>query len=129
MKPDAIILESVFDRLLTAVEQRLRTLSLPVPGLAKLTVMWGSLQNGFNGFKHNPVDYAISIRCPALVINGDRDQRATLGHARQLFGEIPTRNKRFVQLEGAGHNSPRSDNPEQWRAAVTDFLGSLTVAQ
>jgi pimeloyl-ACP methyl ester carboxylesterase len=129
MKPDAIILEAVFDRLLTAVQQRVRSFSLPLSGLAKLIVMWGSLQSGFNGFKHNPIDYAYSVGCPTLFINGDRDQRVPLGQARGLYGAIPTRNKRFVQLEGAGHISPRADNPEQWRAAITDFLNSLTVTQ
>lgn len=129
VKPDGIILEAVFDRLLAAVKGRFRAFSLPDLGMAKLVLMWGSLQNGFNGFKHNPIDYATSVRCPTLVINGDTDSRVTLFSAKELFNDIPIKKKYFVTLAGAGHNKPRSDNPEQWRTAITEFLESLCTDQ
>jgi pimeloyl-ACP methyl ester carboxylesterase len=62
------------------------------------------------------------IRIPTLVVWGDQDARSPLAVGRALEAAIP--GARFVVLEGAGHVS-NLDRPEQFNAAVRDFLGGL----
>ena len=62
VEPDAVILECPFDRLINAVAARCRMLGVPAFPAARLLVFWGSLRMGFNGFRHNPVDYARGMR-------------------------------------------------------------------
>lgn len=58
---------------------------------------WGGWQQGFNGFRHNPVDYARRVRVPTLLMQGDRDDRVSVAEAQ----------------------------PAAWKAAVAAFLSSL----
>ena len=70
VQPDAIILEGVFDRMLSTVRNRFKLMHVPsFPG-AELLVFWGGRQAGFDGFSLNPVEYATSIRCPTLFLHG-----------------------------------------------------------
>lgn len=88
---------------------------------AELLTFWGGCQFGFNGFAHNPVEYAASLRCPALFLHGEDDPRATLAEGRRVFDAVPGP-KRFVTFDGVGHDSYVARHPEAWRAAVRGFL-------
>jgi len=121
ISPDAIILECPFDRLLTTVQNRFRILGVPSFPAAQLLVFWGGVQAGFNGFSHNPMDYARAVRCPALLMSGDQDQRARLEDARAVFDALPGR-KRIKVFAGLGHESYLTAQPEVWKAEVRTFL-------
>ena len=47
LKPDAIILEAVFDRLITTVRNRFHTMGIPSFPNAELLLFWGGVQVGF----------------------------------------------------------------------------------
>ena len=68
--PRAVVLEAPFDRLVTTVVHRFEAMGflamLALPGAAVL-VFWGSVDGGFNGFAHNPADYAARVAVPTLV--------------------------------------------------------------
>jgi uncharacterized protein len=119
--PDAVILESVFDTLFGTIRNRFDAMGIPSFPAAELLVFWGGRQFGFNGFAHNPVDYAKSLKCPALFLHGADDPRASLAESRRVF-EAATGPKQFVAFNQVGHESYAARHPDQWQAAVQAFL-------
>ncbi len=119
---DAVILESVFDTMLSAIRARFRAMGVPSFPSAELMTFWGGRQFGFNGFAHNPVDYARSLTCPALFLHGSDDPRAPEDQARRVFDASPAHRKIFVPFDGVGHGSYATIHPDAWRALVEDFL-------
>jgi alpha-beta hydrolase superfamily lysophospholipase len=122
--PDAVILESPFDTLVSTVGNRLHSMGLPAFPSAQLLVLWGSVQQGFDGFDHNPVDYARSVKCPALVLHGELDPRATPEQAQAVFGNLGGP-KEFVSFAGAKHESLVARDPAFWKARVAGFVGGI----
>lgn len=124
IQPDGLILEAVFDKMLSTVRNRFTAMGLPSFPAAQLLVFWGGIQNGFSGFKHNPLEYAASIHCPALIFHGTEDARATIAEGRAVFGQLKGR-KLFEAFSGVGHEAYLAAKPEQWKGAVSQFLTSL----
>jgi len=121
IRPDVVILEAVFGTLLNTVRNRFRTMQIPSFPSAELLVFWGGRQWGFDGFEHNPSDYAVSVHCPALLMHGARDPRVSLTEARRVFDAVPGA-KEFVTFEQSGHESYLSTHASQWRTAVEGFI-------
>lgn len=122
VRPAAIILEAVFDTLLTTTRHRFDALGLPGSPAAELLLFWGGVQFGANPFSHNPVDYAESVDVPALLLYGEEDpwilspEREALASA--LGGPVEV-----VSFPGQGHGGPYVyGDPERWDAAVRAFL-------
>lgn len=65
------------------------------------------------------------IRAPTLVIVGQYDcvcpPRASRAIARGISGA------KLIEIEGAGHDVPFSEQPEQFQNAVKTFLASVSV--
>jgi len=122
--PDGIIAEAVFDTLLQTVRNRFRPLRVPAFPAAELLVFWGGWQTGFNGFKHNPVDYARQVSCPILFLHGGRDPLARIGEARTVFDAVPGP-KEFQEFPEATHEAGFTRDPVGWTAAVRRFLAGL----
>jgi hypothetical protein len=122
VEPNAVILESVFDTMLGSVRNRFDSMGLPSFPAAELLVFWGGRQFGFNGFAHNPVDYAQALECPALFLHGADDPRATVAQARRVFDAVPGTRKQFVVFENAGHDSYLANQPDRWQSAIQPFL-------
>jgi alpha-beta hydrolase superfamily lysophospholipase len=119
--PRALVLECPFDRLLSTVENRFSAMGLPsFPG-AGLLVFWGGVQQGFNGFKHNPADYAREVEIPTLLLHGATDPRVTLAQAEAVFANLQGP-KRFELFPDTGHEPYIARGREQWRRAVAGFL-------
>ena len=47
VRPDAIILEGIFDRMLTTVENRFKMMGVPAFPFAQLLVFWGGIDQGY----------------------------------------------------------------------------------
>jgi alpha-beta hydrolase superfamily lysophospholipase len=116
-----VVLECPFDRLLSTVESRFSAMGLPAFPNAQLLVFWGGVQHGFNGFQHNPVDYALSVRCPVLLLHGELDPRVRHEQADAIFQNLAGP-KRFVVFQGVGHQSYVAARPDEWRQSVAGFL-------
>jgi len=98
---------------------------LPSWPAAQLVVFWGSVQLGYNGFRHNPVDYASSITCPILVMHGERDPWITSGETQALVARIDG-SKQVVEFPNVGHDMPYVyPAPDLWVATVRQFLTQL----
>lgn len=121
VKPDGVILEAVFDTMLNTVRNRFHTMGVPSFPSAELLVFWGGWQWGFNGFSHNPVDYASSLTCPALFMHGADDPRAKLIEGERVF-DAAAGPKEFIKFDHTGHESYLHTHPVEWRAAVQTFL-------
>jgi uncharacterized protein len=123
MKSDAIIIEATFDSLLNTGKNRFKMMDLPGTPFGELLLFWGSVQQGFNFFSHNPVDYARSIKCRALVLHGEKDERVTVEQARAI-ADAMGKNARFVSVAGVPHMPIVEARPVEWTQAVRDFLKS-----
>ena len=121
---DGIIIEGVFDRLLNAVRNRFPSMGFPSFPCAELLVFWGGRFFGFNGFAHNPVEYASNVSCPALVMHGEHDPRALASEAMSVFSNLRGP-KQYREFPGVGHESYLVCNPEEWKATVRQFFASL----
>ena len=119
--PDAVILEAVFDTMLNTVRNRFASMGVPAFPSAQLLVFWGGRQWGFNGFAHNPVEYATALRCPALFMHGANDPRATVAEGRRVFAAVPG-SKEFKEFASAGHEAYIAGHPDAWRTAVAQAL-------
>ena len=124
VRPDAIIAEAVFDRMLSTVKNRFEILHVPsFPG-AQLLVFWGGWGAGFNAFKHNPADYARAVRCPILFLHGSADPRARVTEARQVFAQVPG-SKWFHEFPGVRHEAAVKRFPQEWTETVRSFLAEV----
>jgi alpha-beta hydrolase superfamily lysophospholipase len=121
IKPDAIIIEATFDSLLNAGKNRFRAMGLPGSPLAELLLFWGSVQNGFNLFAHNPIDYARGVSEPALILHGGDDRRATPEQARRIAYAMGG-HARFIVYAGLPHMPIVEAKPKEWTHDVAAFL-------
>ena len=121
IKPDAIILESPFSRLLETTRNRFRLMGLPPFPAAEVMIFWGSVQLGINGFRHNPLDDARFVTCPTLILGGGKDERATPEQIQSVFDAIPA-SKRLAMIPQAGHELSITIAPEIWNQAVNWLL-------
>jgi alpha-beta hydrolase superfamily lysophospholipase len=124
IQADALILEAVFDRLLSTVQNRFAAMGLPSFPAAQLLVFWGGVQSGYFGFKHNPVEYATRVQCPTLMLHGTDDPRATLAEGRAVFQNLRGI-KQFEAFAGVGHESYLAVQPDQWKRTVFQFLAQV----
>lgn len=123
--PNGVILEAVFDSMLNTTRNRFHIMGIPsFPG-AELLVFWGGKQWGFDGFKHNPVDYAASLKCPALFMHGTSDSRATLEEGQYVYNAAQGP-KKFIMFDKIGHESYISNQPDKWRINVENFLKQIS---
>lgn len=121
VEPTAVILECPFDRLLSTAKNRFETMGVPSFPFAQILVFWGGVQHGYNGYRHNPIEYAESVRIPTLLISGDRDPRVTPQQAQSIYDRLAGP-KRFVLFSEVGHESCCNARPEEWQKAMREFL-------
>jgi alpha-beta hydrolase superfamily lysophospholipase len=122
LKPSRMILEMPFGSLLGAVKGRCRIMGVPAQPVSSLLTFWGSVERGFNGFDHNPEDYAKKINCPVLLQWGTRDVRVTEGETDRIFQNMVSKDKYLVKYTGSGHQSLLVNERSKWTSTVAAFL-------
>ncbi len=127
VEPDAVVLECPFDRLLSTVKARFRTMGVPPFPAAHLMVFWGGLQQGYNAFRHNPVEYARRVKCPALLLYGEDDLRVSRLEIGSVFAALGGEKEMHV-FRGVGHESYAALRPDEWKGYVAPFLHSRAPA-
>ena len=121
---DGIIVEATFDTLLNTGKSRFHAIGLPGSPFAELLLFWGSLQRRVNFFSHNPVDYARSVTCAALVLHGEKDARVPVEQARAIARAIGD-TAQFVAYGGVPHMAIVDARPAEWTRDVRQFLARL----
>jgi alpha-beta hydrolase superfamily lysophospholipase len=126
VRPAGLILEGSFDRLLTTTRHRFHAVGAPASPAAELLLFWGSVQLGYNGFGHNPADYAASVECPTLLMHGEHDAWVTPAETRAIFERLRGP-RQIVQIPGVGHEMPFVyHEPGLWRESVAQLLAQVT---
>jgi pimeloyl-ACP methyl ester carboxylesterase len=128
VRPDGVVLECPFDNLLTTVGHRNQEMGLPTFPIAQLLLFWGGVQHGFNAFAHNPAEYARSVTCPSLVIDGENDPWVKPAEARRVASAMrgPTQCRIFT---GGKHGGFWWDMADDYRKTVAEWLETLPTSQ
>lgn len=124
---DALVLESVFPDIRTALVNRLHIHLGPVmsalftPVLAPLfrLMMWAVLGVRSSGLR--PIERIAGVTAPLLIASGTRDRSTTIAEARSLFDRAADP-KQFWAVEGAGHVNLERYNPEAYWQVVLPFI-------
>lgn len=124
VRPDAAVVESVFDSLLEAIRQRFRLMSVPPFPLAEILLFWAGYQLDADGFGHDVVAYAGQVTAPTLILHGAGDTRADWRRAQRVFEALAAERKAMKVIAGAGHVNPCLADPAAWREAVGAFLAA-----
>ena len=124
VKADGLIIEATFDSLLNTGKKRFRAMGLPASPFAELLLFWGGVQNGFNAFAHNPVDYARAVKQPALILHGEKDERTTVHEARSIALAMGA-HARFIAYDGVPHMPTVEARREDWSRDIAKFLEEL----
>lgn len=119
-----VIVEASFDRLLNTARARFAAMGFSATPFAELLLFWGGIQNGFNPFAHNPVDYARSVKLPVLILHGGADRRVTVDQARNVAAALDG-NGRLIVYDETPHTPIVEAKREEWIRDVGQFLGSL----
>ncbi len=112
---DAMVVESVFDRLRTTVGHRFDRFGLPAFPGADLLLFWGSIDLGRNAFALAPVDVAAEVEVPTCVISGLDDPRVLPAEARAVAQALP---RGALVLRRGGHELGGLADPEAWEAVL-----------
>lgn len=125
--PDGTILEAPFDRLANTVRHRFHVMGLPSFPLAELLLFWGSRMAGMDAFAHDPVLYARDIRCPVLLLAGEKDRFVLTAETRAIFDALNDPKSMHLFL-GLTHQDLAKASPGEWRSQVAPFVSSLAKA-
>ncbi len=117
----SIIMECPFGTMLQAVQSRFHNMKVPDFPLANLLVLWGGIQHGFNGFAHNPINYATKIDKPTLLMIGALDITVSQKEIKKIFNNLAGK-KTLKVYEHAGHNNYLMNHKADWTKDVSDFL-------
>lgn len=117
----SIIIECPFGTMLQTVKNRFASMHVPSFPMANLLVFWGGVQNGFNAFRHNPVDYASKIKCPTLLFYGAKDEKVTYEETKSIFNNLAG-HKKLVTFPQARHENYLVKYKDLWTDEVSLFL-------
>nr|MBC7612387.1 alpha/beta hydrolase [Pseudopedobacter sp.] len=126
LSPSAIIIECPFGSMLESVRIRFKKMNLPHFPLANLLVFWGGLLNGFNAFKHNPSEYARTIKTPTLIIYGKKDDKVSQKEINDIFTNLKG-SKTLQTYPLAGHDNYLLRYKPRWTADIRSFLFSTHI--
>jgi len=119
--PDKIILECPFHTMKATMQKRFEAMKIPSFPATELLLFYGGCINGFNAFKHNPVDYAKSVDVPTMLLHGQEDQRVLVSEVDKIFQNL-NGYKKLVVLEDCGHQVYLNCNSKKWKSTVIEFL-------
>jgi esterase/lipase len=114
-----------FGSLHETVKARCRILGVPQEPISVLLTFWGGVERGFNGFSHNPENYAKKIDCPVLLQWGVNDNRVSKKETATIFANIKSSDKTLIEYLDSGHQSFCGNENEKWVRTVATFLIDL----
>lgn len=124
IQTSGLILECPFGSLYQTVVARFRMMHAPVFPMAGIMVFWGGIENGFNAFGHNPVEYAKGIRCPVLLCYGEKDSKVSRSETDAILNNLKGR-KQLITFPQAGHENFLIRYEAEWTKAVAEFAAGL----
>jgi len=130
INPDWVILESCYDNIHRALENRLeKHVPVPlVPFVARPVEFMGKHVFQLPVEDLNPTKALESIRCPVLVLAGDSEKVLKTEEVEKLFQSIPEP-KRLVFFPGAEHEDLLVHDPRRFIKTVDGFLKEFSPSQ
>jgi len=92
--------------------------------MAAVVMPW--LPRFVRGLTKNKLDTASklpNVRCPVLVVHGDRDELIPASQGRRLF-EAASEPKRLIIIQGAGHNDLSNVGGEKYIDTLSEFVST-----
>ncbi|MGH2564184.1 MAG: alpha/beta hydrolase [Ginsengibacter sp.] len=121
IQPAAIIIECPFATMYQTTCARFKTLGIPAFPMAAMLDFWGGLQNGFWAFSNEPVEYAKSVKCPALLFYGEQDEKVSRHETDEIYSNLQGI-KQLKTFPLAGHEDYLVKYKQQWVNEVNKFL-------
>lgn len=120
INPNGIIIECPFGSMYKTVCARFKKMNAPAFPMAGILLFWGGTQNGFWGFSHNPADYAKNIKCPTLLLYGEKDKSVSQQETDEIYRNL-NGSKQLKIYKNTGHENYLKNNKAQWINDVKDF--------
>jgi len=123
---DALVLESVYPDIGSAIENRISAVLGPGAGVvaSPVAALFKLLLPPFLGVSAadlRPIDRVATVRAPLLLAAGTRDDRTTVAEVRAMFARA-NEPKRLWLVEGAGHVDLEGFSPAEYRSHVLAFM-------
>ena len=119
---DAVVLEAVYPRLDTAVENRIRLRLGPLaPVLSPLLLLQLRPRLGIDPTGVQPIDGIGRLGAPVLVAAGSADRHTSLAESQEMFAAAREPRKLWV-VEGAAHQDFLAYDPRGYEREVVTFL-------
>jgi alpha-beta hydrolase superfamily lysophospholipase len=84
-------------------------------------MFWGSVQNNFWTFAHNPSTYAQKVTCPVLLLYGAQDPKVSRQEINQIYQNLRGP-KQLRVYPRAGHENYLVNYRPAWVHDVSAFL-------
>lgn len=125
---DAIILDSSFDSMETMFREVLRTMEIPIP---EDYIVWCAdrvlnIKYGFGFGDTNVIKNMKKCQVPAMIIQGEKDDVATVAMGEAIYESVPGQNK-IYWLNNAKHVEAYIDYPVQYKEKVLAFIDDMTA--
>ena len=121
ISPAAIIVECPFGSMYETVCARFKIMQVPTFPMAGLLVFWGGIQNGFWAFAHNPEEYAKKVKCPTLLLYGEKDDKVSQEEINTILANLKGE-KVLKTYPDATHENYLNKYKREWINDVDEFL-------
>jgi len=131
VRPDWVILESCYDDIRKALNNRLEIRHIPVPFIPVIARPLEFVGQYVFNLPMNDLNPALAlkkIRCPVLVLAGDSELVLKVPEVVNLFENIPEP-KRLVLFPGAAHEDLLSFDPRRYIRTVDSFLDDYSPSR
>jgi fermentation-respiration switch protein FrsA (DUF1100 family) len=120
---DAVILEAVYPDIQRAIDNRVSRWIGPFSRLVTpLLVDYFEAKSKINRNDLNPIQYIGKLKCPVLILSGEKDQHTTLADTKNLFSAAHEP-KEMQLFPGAGHVALDTFAQQEYQKIVLGFFG------
>ena len=119
---DALVLESVFPDIASAISNRMRLIVGPVYcWLTPVFMAVGTALTGLRPRDLRPIDALAAYGGPVLIVSGSEDRLTTASETRSLYAAVPGAKELWL-VSGAGHVDLASTAGSDYEARILGFV-------
>jgi len=122
---NGIILEAPYSSLEETIGRRIDQINGIRTPFMQLTTFWMGIENGFDGFSFQPIEFVKQIQSPTLLLCGGKDSHIPISESQDIFENIGSEIKEFHVFDDSEHESYLKKYPEEWRNIINTFLGNI----
>jgi uncharacterized protein len=121
---DFVILESCYDTIDNAFNNRLAMFSVPA-WFASPVRWWASWRMGAGPELLRPAEYLRNCAVPALIVAGDSEPELKTAETRAIYEACASPIKKIHLFKGGHHENFLGRYPEEYKSLVSDFLEAV----